>query len=287
MIQDVRVCSVCAWRETCQKRFITAVDTFFSVHCPDYTKDVRIKDDEIGDKIVEYHLERWRMLGKPNLQFVVTISRQAGAGGSEIARRLAEEFKMDLVGGQLIEHVAKSAKMNVKMVKLLDEKAVSRIDAMITSMFVARHLSADVYFRHLTSVVAAVGERGWAVIVGRGAHLILTREKTLRLRFIAPKEFRIGYFIRTRGMTHADAQRYVETKDADRAGFIRKYFKSDPDDPGHFDMVINTEMLGVEGAFRIVSAALRQRIAPGTATAPFQERRRTRRLDAPQRGARN
>ena len=49
MIPDVRVCSVCAWREDCRKKFITPVDTFCRVHCPDYTRDVRIKDDEIGD----------------------------------------------------------------------------------------------------------------------------------------------------------------------------------------------------------------------------------------------
>lgn len=260
MVQDVRVCSVCAWRETCQKRYVTAVDTFCRVHCPDYTRDVRIKDSEIADRIVEYHLERWRMIGRPKLDFVVTVSRQAGAGGSEIARRIAEEFQMDIIGRELIELVAKSTKMKVNMVELLDEKAVSRIDSMITSFFVARHLSSDVYFRHLTSVVATIGERGWSVIVGRGAHLILPRKKTLRLRFIAPKESRIAYFVETRKMTQAEAKSYVERKDADRKGFIKKYFKADTDDPTGFDMVVNTGELGMEGAFNVVVALIQQRI---------------------------
>ena len=135
------------------------------------------------------------------------------------------------------------------MVELLDEKAVSRIDSMITSFFVARHLSSDVYFRHLTQVVAAIGERGWSIIVGRGAHLILPPEKTIRLRFIAPKELRIGFFIMTRRMTHAEAQKYVEKKDADRSGFIRKYFKADADDPTNFDVVVNTGEMGIEMAY--------------------------------------
>ena len=260
MIQDVHICSVCAWREDCRKKFITPVDTFCRVHCPDYTKDVRIKESEIGDRIVEFHLERWRSIGRPKLDFVVTISRQAGAGGSEIARRLAEEFKMDLVGRQLIDLVAKSTKMDVKMVELLDEKAVREIDSMITSMFVARHLSSDVYFRHLTRVVAAIGERGWSIIVGRGAHLILPREKTIRLRFIAPKESRIGFFTRTRRMTHAEAQKYVEKKDADRSGFIKKYFKADAHDPPNFDLVVNTGEMGIEMAYTVVAAMIRKRI---------------------------
>ncbi len=260
MNPDVRVCSVCAWRETCQKKFITAVDTFCRVHCPDYTKDVRIKDQEIEDKIVEYHLERWRIIGRPKLDFVVTISRQAGAGGSDIAKQLADEFQMDLVGRQIIELVAKSTKMNIRMVELLDEKAVREIDSMITSMFVARHLSSDVYFRHLTRVVAAVGERGWSIILGRGAHLILPREKTIRLRFIAPKESRIGYFVGRRKMTHGEAQKYVEKIDDDRAGFIRKYFKVDADDPANFDLVVNTGELGIETASSAAAAVIRKRI---------------------------
>jgi cytidylate kinase len=200
------------------------------------------------------------MIGKPKLDFVITISRQTGAGGSEIARRLAEEFKMDLVGRQLIELVARSTKMDVKMVQLLDEKAVSRIDSMITSFFVARHLSSDVYFRHLTKVLAAIGDRGWSIIVGRGAHLILPGEKTIRLRFIAPMESRIGFFMTSRQMTHAEAQRYVEKTDADRSGFIKKYFKVDSDDPINFDLVVNTGELGIETAYTAVAAVIRNRI---------------------------
>jgi cytidylate kinase len=276
---DKRVCSICAWRENCQKRFLISVDAHFNVHCPDYTRDVRIKDSEIEEKIVEYQVDRWSRSEKSNLDVVVTISRQAGAGGSEIARRLAEEFKMDLIGRQIIQHVAKSARMSTQVVEFLDEKAVSRIDSMINSMFVNRHLSSDVYFSHLTRVIATIGEHGNAIVVGRGAHLLLPKEKTLRFRFIAPQECRILHFMKSREMTRAEAQGYVEKRDADRKGFIQKYFKADADDPSHFDLVINTEMLGIEGAFLTVSTAIRHRIKNAMGSTPFKERRRTLRSE--------
>lgn len=259
MPQDVRVCSVCAWRETCQKRFITPVEGYFTVHCPDYTRDVRIKDGELDDKVAEYHWERWRKR-RPERELVVTVSRQAGAGGSEIARRIAAAFGMDLVGREIIEGVAKSAKMNVRMVELLDEKAVGRIDSLITSLFVTRHLTPDMYFRHLTQVVAAIGERGGAVIVGRGAHLILPKERTVRLRFIAAPESRIRHFMTVRQMTRTEARQYIKVRDADRRGFIRRYFRADADDPADYDLVVNTGDLGIDGAFAAVSALIRQRI---------------------------
>jgi cytidylate kinase len=82
----------------------------------------------------------------------------------------------------------------------------------------------------------------------------------LRLRFIAPREARIGHFIKARQMTPAEAKSYVERKDAHRAGFIKKYFKADADDPTDFDLIVNTAELGIERAFTAVAAVIRQRI---------------------------
>lgn len=44
------VCSVCAWRETCQKKFsISGKD----IRCPDFVKDVTIKKEEDKKKETE------------------------------------------------------------------------------------------------------------------------------------------------------------------------------------------------------------------------------------------
>ncbi|MFB3926493.1 MAG: AAA family ATPase [Syntrophales bacterium] len=259
-MSDKRVCSICAWRQHCQKRFIVSTDALFNVNCPDYTRDITIRDSDVDYKVVEYQLDRWRMVKKPKNDFVVTISRQPGAGGSEMARCLAGEFGMDLMGSQIIQKVAESSNMSTKVVATLDEKAVSRIDSMINSMFENRHLSPDVYFRHLTRVIATIGEHGNAIIVGRGANFILPREKTLRVRVIAPLKYRVRHFMDTRGLSHAEAVKYVEKRDFDRQGFIKKYFKVDPADPGHYDIVVNTESIGIQGATQVVSGAIRHRM---------------------------
>jgi hypothetical protein len=43
-------CSICAWRDTCTKRFSVSKDPSGRVHCPDFTRDLSIKDDDI-DKV--------------------------------------------------------------------------------------------------------------------------------------------------------------------------------------------------------------------------------------------
>lgn len=248
MQTDRRFCVICAWRETCQKRFIERGDKS-DLNCIDYTRDVTIKD---FDKLmVDFQLEKWKDDEKRRGRPVITISRQSGSGGSEIARILANDLKMDLIGGQIINKVAASARMSAKVVSSLDEKVVSRLDDFINSIFESRHLWPDVYLKHLTEVILTIGEHGNSVIMGRGAQFILPAEKIFRVRIIAPREVRIKR-IMERGLTRGEAEKYIDTKDSNRAGFIQKYFHEDTADPANYDLVVNTEKLGIEGSVEAI-----------------------------------
>lgn len=257
MSMDRKVCSICAWREHCQKRFQVATDPMFNVNCPDYTRDVQIKDSEIEAKIVQEQLEKWQREKARENAFTITISRQAGAGGSEIARVLAKKTKMDLMAGQIIQHVAESSKMSTKVVETLDEKAITTMESWINSMFVSRHLWPSDYLKHLTRVIATIGKHGNAIIVGRGAGYILPPETTFRVKIIAPLEYRIQSMMRIRNLSRAEAQSYIEKRDGDRIAFVKKYFQADAMDPLNYDLVINTEKVGIEGAVDTILIAFR------------------------------
>ncbi|HQL89107.1 MAG TPA: cytidylate kinase-like family protein [Syntrophales bacterium] len=254
---DRKVCSICAWREHCQKRFQVATDPMFNVNCPDYTRDVQIKDSEIEAKIVQEQMEKWQREKARENAFTITISRQAGAGGSEIARVLAKKTKMDLMAGQIIQHVAESSKMSTKVVETLDEKAITTMESWINSMFVSRHLWPSDYLKHLTRVIATIGRHGNAIIVGRGAGYILPPETTFRVKIIAPLEYRIQSMMRIRNLSRAEAQSYIEKRDGDRIAFVKKYFQADAMDPLNYDLVINTEKVGIEGAVDTILIAFR------------------------------
>jgi cytidylate kinase len=248
MHTDRKVCSICAWREQCQKRFNVTTDSIFNVNCPDYTRDVKIRDSEIEAKIVQEQLDKWQREKAPVSEYTITISRQAGAGGSEIARILALKTKMDLMAGQIIQRVAESSKMSTKVVETLDEKAVTTMESWINSMFVSRHLWPSDYLKHLTMVMGTIGKHGNAIVVGRGAGYILPPETTFRVKIIAPLEYRIESMMKIRNLSRADAQKYIEKRDSDRIAFVRKYFQVDAMDPQHYDLVINTEKVGIDGA---------------------------------------
>jgi hypothetical protein len=52
---DKKYCSICAWRLNCQKRFSVSTDFSGNVHCPDYTRDLSIKDINIDEVEKKYH----------------------------------------------------------------------------------------------------------------------------------------------------------------------------------------------------------------------------------------
>lgn len=46
---EKRYCSICAWRGNCQKRFSVKTDSVGNVYCPDFTRDLSIKDKDIDE----------------------------------------------------------------------------------------------------------------------------------------------------------------------------------------------------------------------------------------------
>jgi hypothetical protein len=48
---EKKYCSICAWRVSCQKRFSVATDASGFVHCPDYSRDLSIKDQDIEEAV--------------------------------------------------------------------------------------------------------------------------------------------------------------------------------------------------------------------------------------------
>ena len=282
MPEDRRICGICAWRRDCQKRYRISTDSFLNVNCPDYTRDLSIKDLPLNgledekttmDRMVEQQLKKWRTRIEDGLDVfdyglesetikggpVITISREPGSGGSEIARKLAKDLSMDLMGGQIIQHVAESARMSRKVIESLDEKEVTLRDTVLNTFFRDRHLWPDEYLQHLTKVIATVGRYGNAIIVGRGANFILPQAGTFRVRIIAPLEYRIKQVMEDRNYDRAQAEQYVVKKENDQKAFIRKYFNVDLAETRHYDIIINTASVTIQGGAEAIKAAFKMR----------------------------
>jgi cytidylate kinase len=278
MSAEMHICGICAWRRECQKKYKLAKDNFIGSRCPDYTRDLSIKaavteedEDEkiIMDKMVQRQVEKWRKLFdramKQGLKVenfkggpIITVSREAGAGGSDIARRLAKAIDMDLIGGQIIQHIADSAKMSRRVIETLDEREVTFRETLLSSLFGENRPWPGEFLHHLTRVIGTIGIFGNVIIIGRGANYVLPQEKIFRVRIIAPMELRIKYFMEDRGYTKVEAEQYIVKRDNNRKAFVRKYFNADIADPKHYDIIINTEKISLEGATEAIITAFKK-----------------------------
>lgn len=278
MAVETHICGICAWRRECQKRYKLSSDAFIGSHCPDYTRDLSIKssadenEDEkaVMDRMVQSQVDKWRKLLdralKQGLKIenfkggpVITISRDPGAGGSDIARRLAKALGLDLIGGQIIQHVADSAKMSRRVIESLDEREVTFRETLLSSLFGENRPWPGEYLHHLTRVIGTIGIFGNVIIVGRGANFVLPKDRVFRVRIIAPMELRIQYFMEDRGYTRAESEQFVVKKENNRKAFARKYFNADVADPQHYDIIINTEKISMAAATEAIIVSFNQR----------------------------
>lgn len=213
------------------------------------------------DLLVEEQITKWQHLKSKQKQKetsrlpCITISRDPGSGGTDVARRLAKDLGMDLIGSKIIQQVAERADISEKVIASLDEKEVRLRDVWIDSMFRTRHIWPDEYLRYLTRVIGTIGKQGHAIIIGRGSQFILPPEETFRIRLTAPREIRIRNVMRDSNTDFETSERYVYKTETDRNAFHCKHFRADWTNPIYYDLTVNTGYMGIEGAIAAIKAA--------------------------------
>ncbi len=188
----------------------------------------------------------------------VTISREAGACGGEIAEMVGEELGWEVLDKALLDHVANRFHVSRSMLELVDETASNWAHDMLGTWIDRQIIPHEKYVSHLVRIALAAARRGKVIFVGRGVQFLLPRECGLAVRIVAPEKYRVAQLVRRMGFTESEAHRYMKEVDDGRREFVRRYFHHDIDDPHLYDLVINTEGLGPVGAAaQIVTAARR------------------------------
>ena len=200
---------------------------------------------------------------------LITISRQFGAGGSEVARRVAESLDWHVVDNELVERVAARAGLPPEEVAEREERVPTFVErlartlaAATPELFPSSHTGGLTPFeeadlvRITETVVAEIAERGNVVVVGRSAPAVLARRTdALHVKLVASKAYRTKVAAERLGVPLPKAAGILEETDRMRARYTRQYYQRDWDDPLHYHLVLNTEALGIAGAVDVVVAA--------------------------------
>lgn len=198
---------------------------------------------------------------------LITISRQYGAGGSEVARRVAAAMEWRVVDNELVEQVAARAGLSAERVAQREERVPTFVERLTRTLAAATPEvfpppdtagavidmpEADLV-RITELVVGEIAAQGKVVLVGRAAPAVLARERdALHVKLVAPRAFRIQVAAARLGCAAARAATILDDTDRMRARYNREYYRRDWDDPVHYHMVLNTGVLGFDGATEVV-----------------------------------
>jgi cytidylate kinase len=217
------------------------------------------------EALVDEQARRWALTREEQRHDVrrpvITVARQHGARGTDLARRLAEDLGFDVFDQEIIQRIAESTHRSERVVTALDERNRELLTDWLAAFASPSYMSTAEYRSHLARVVGLVAHKGGAVIVGRGAHLILGKDRALRVLAVAPLDARVRTVMEKEGLSERAARSRIEEVEAGRRAFLAKQFHAEFADPTDFDLVVNTAALGVEGACAVVRDALRLLLA--------------------------
>jgi cytidylate kinase len=181
----------------------------------------------------------------------VTIEREYGSGGGEIAQLVSNQLGWKLWDQLLTEEIARLAECPKAVIQVREERTDPLYYRLFKSFLRGSYEgSLNAYKLNLVDsesilkitqrVVQHVAKKGNSVIVGRGSQQFLrNRQDTLRVFLYAPREDKLRRLV-ARGKTRKDAEQLVDTVDRERTDFIKKYFHVEWPDRAVYHTMINT-----------------------------------------------
>lgn len=182
---------------------------------------------------------------------IITIEREYGCGGAEIARTLAGRLGWKLWDQSLTCAIARLAHCHQSAVEEREERLDPLYYRLMKSFWRGSYegsanvdplefLDADSIVRISERVVMQAAQEGNGVIVGRGSqHFLQQSAETLRFFLYAPREEKIRRLV-AQGNKGKEAETLVDTVDRERAAFIRTYFHADWPNRAVYHAMLNT-----------------------------------------------
>lgn len=192
---------------------------------------------------------------------IITIGRQHGSSGREIARLLAEKLNYKCYDKEIVDEAANHSDFSRDLIDAFDEK---RMSAFILH---AGGYGLNENFRLNMQVVSAqfeamrnIAEKGNCIFVGRCADYILRDHDDLISVFIlGDMDERLKCLERRQGLDEVEARKKIKEVDKDRSSFYRYYSDQTWGDAQNYDMCINSSKLGVEGTVQTILSYIKAR----------------------------
>jgi len=204
---------------------------------------------------------------------LITVTRQFASGGSDIAALTASDLGWTMVDNQFVEGVARRAGLPAAEVAQREERApgllerlartlaVASPEMFITTAGVPRVEDDEATIVKVTErVIRELAALGRVVLVGHGAQAVLAqRDNALHVFVVASRAWRVKQAIERMGVDSARAAKVVDETELERERYVKTYYGRVRHDPANYDLVVNAETLGFDGASQLIVSEARRR----------------------------
>jgi hypothetical protein len=200
---------------------------------------------------------------------IVTLSREYGAGGSQLGLLLGSALGWPVLDRDLAERLAKQLRCRSADVEAHHERAprfLERIAAAFTVVpsdapvlpELSRSPNPDTLVEATRAILLEAVRTPPLIVIGHGGNCLLSdRRDVLRIRVTAPYPVRVRRVARRTGQSVDEAGADVRQRDADRRQYLERYYKKDTNDPYLYDLQINTATITLEVAAQMVVRLIR------------------------------
>ena len=191
---------------------------------------------------------------------IITIGRQFGSGGHEIAKKLAKEMGYEIYDKELLKMQAEHSGIAEKVLESYDETPTNSLlysivmDVYPSMNYVGTSLNQQIYQAQFDTI-RTLQEKGNCVIVGRGADYILRNYPKLVSVFItADLDDRARRVAEFEKISEEKAKDMVLKSDKKRANFYNFQTEKKWGVASSYDLTINSSAVGYDGAVEIIKA---------------------------------
>lgn len=192
----------------------------------------------------------------------ITISRQSGCGAHVIAEKLAACLQSHTPEGRppwtvfdrnLVEKVLEDHRLPERFARFMPEDRVLEIDDIMNELF-GVHPSSWTLVEQTSETILRLVELGNVIVLGRGANVVTAKlPHVLHVRIVSSLERRIAQMLRFENLNRREATDRIQREDLGRERYLRKHFNRDINDPLLYHLVINTDLVTLDDAARLIA----------------------------------
>lgn len=169
---------------------------------------------------------------------ILTISRQMGSLGDEIAEALARKLGWEQITRSKLITRFFANNTDTREQHLLNESA---------KFFLSQSRANGTYLDVLERSLFELSKNQSAVLVGFGSQIIFADDKdALHIRIFAPEKVRISRIRRQFHVSESEAAQILETADKKHKRFVSTVYGADLSDFSLYDLTLNTASLSVD-----------------------------------------